>query len=78
MGDFVSLSEFKEVVSQLVQGGLVDPRRGRLTDIHPSAELFTASGDHIVGLKVKFYIEDPLISNVLKAIVDLALLPNLK
>jgi hypothetical protein len=51
----VTLSEFKDIISSMLHQ---DPRRDRLTEIHPSAELYDASGNTIVGLKIKFYIED--------------------
>ncbi|HLD98259.1 MAG TPA: hypothetical protein VI815_02955 [Candidatus Nanoarchaeia archaeon] len=58
MSNFVSISQFKEAISQILEGDLSSPKRDRLTSVHQSAELFNATGDKITKLRLKFYIED--------------------
>lgn len=51
----VSLGQFKEMIAEALE---YNPRRGRLTGDHMSAELFEGAGNTVHGLRVKFYLED--------------------
>lgn len=54
---FVSVAQYREVIQSLLDY-IPQPRENRHVSDSPSGELFTAGGDKITGLKLKFYIED--------------------
>lgn len=54
---FTSVAQYKEIVQSLLDY-IHQPRENRHTNDSPAGELYTAGGDKITGLKLKFFIED--------------------